>query len=150
MLASSSVAETVAGSRRFSLFVSLEAAFRFKDSNRLKALSKASGLGCMYLWEIVTVECPAMRIISKASAPDSPRRVRSTLHGSHRCSANTNPGLERADSINPPYEFRTLGMRRVLQGLRIRKCILCRSLGGRCSGVSFCDLPRRCRGIGAC
>ncbi len=42
MLASSSVAETVAGSCRFSPFVSLEAAFRFKDPTRSKARSRAS------------------------------------------------------------------------------------------------------------
>jgi len=44
-------------------------------SMRVTAFSIASGEGCTYLWESVTVLWPISFIIVKASAPVSPSRV---------------------------------------------------------------------------
>jgi hypothetical protein len=47
----------------------------FRYVKRAYASSIASGDGCTYRWETVTVECPISFIIVNASAPDSPSRA---------------------------------------------------------------------------
>src|SRR5688572_2719793 len=49
------------------------------------ACSTASGDGCTYRCETVTLECPIILIIVKASAPASPSRVRKYGESPPRC-----------------------------------------------------------------
>ncbi|MGI8990736.1 MAG: hypothetical protein ACR2I2_14310 [Bryobacteraceae bacterium] len=46
-----------------------------KASSFSKARSIASGIGCTYFCEIITLLCPAILMMVNASTPASPRRV---------------------------------------------------------------------------
>jgi len=43
--------------------------------SRLKARSTASGVGWIYRWDTTMLLCPAIRMMVKASTPDSPSLV---------------------------------------------------------------------------
>jgi hypothetical protein len=51
---------------------------RFRAINLPNANSTASGDGCTYRCETVTVECPIKRMIVNASAPASPAATKAT------------------------------------------------------------------------
>ena len=65
------VAKTVAGGSTFGS----ASAFERESCKRSKARSTASGLGWTYRCETVMLLCPAIRMMVKASTPDSPSLV---------------------------------------------------------------------------
>ena len=61
---------------RDSLPSALTNSLALSASNRSKANSQLSGVGCTYRWDTVTLECPASFMIVNASAPASPNLLR--------------------------------------------------------------------------